>query len=94
MEKEEPFVTREDKQLIALGRALKQLRKDKGISNYEVLAEKLGMARSQYSAYEQGKNLNTYTLFRILNFHEISIMQFCLKYLPDEPPLSENLMKD
>jgi len=84
MEEDKPFITREHKQLVTLGRALKQLRKDKGISNYEILAEQLGMSRSQYGAYEQGKNLTGFTLFRILNFHEISILEFCRKYLPDE----------
>lgn len=60
-----------------IGQALKKLRKAKGYSNYHVLADKLKMAHSQYSAYESGmKNLTLNTLFRILDFHEISLKEF------------------
>lgn len=65
------------KKLKLIGHALKKLRKEKGYSNYHVLAEKLGMAHSQYSAYEAGKkNLTLNTLFKILDFHEVSLKEF------------------
>ena len=70
-----------DSQLYEIGRALKQLRIDRGISNYEVLADNLEMARSQYGPYENGKNLRLQTLLRILNYHEISLTDFCNRYL-------------
>jgi transcriptional regulator with XRE-family HTH domain len=74
----------EDNQLYTIGRALKQLRIDKGISNYEVLADNLEMARSQYGPYENGKNLRLQTLLRILNYHGISLTDFCNQYLSEK----------
>lgn len=81
MEKDALNRSLEDSQLYQIGRALKQLRIDRGISNYEVLADALDMARSQYGPYENGKNLRLQTLLRILNYHEISLTDFCNKYL-------------
>lgn len=74
----------EDRQLEQIGKALKQLRIDNGHTNYEFLAHDMGMARSQYGPYESGKNMNLHTLFKILNFHKISLVDFCNKYLSDE----------
>jgi|GEM_PF-4384390 hypothetical protein len=37
-----------------IGKALKKLRTDQGFSNYQLRAEKLNMAHSQYNAYEVG----------------------------------------
>ena len=73
--------SKEDDQILEISRALKQLRLDKGIRNYEALAQSLTMARSQYGPYENGKNMNLYTLLRILNFHGISLTDFCNQYL-------------
>lgn len=81
MEKDTLNRSQEDSQLYEIGRALKQLRIDKGISNYEALADALGMARSQYGPYENGKNLRLGTLLRLLNYHQISLTDFCNKYL-------------
>ncbi|MGV3609427.1 MAG: helix-turn-helix domain-containing protein [Fluviicola sp.] len=81
MEKDTLNRSLEDSQLYQIGRALKQLRIDKGISNYEALADALDMARSQYGPYENGKNLRLGTLLRILNYHQISLTDFCNKYL-------------
>lgn len=71
----------EDIQILEISKALKQLRLDKGYSNYDELAYKLKMARSQYGPYENGKNMNLFTFLRILNFHGITLTEFCNKYL-------------
>lgn len=71
----------EEEQVLEISRALKQLRIDKGYSNYEALAQELNMARSQYGPYENGKNLTLMTLFKILNFHGITLTEFSNTYL-------------
>lgn len=75
--------TPEEQQLEQIGKALKQLRLDKNHPNYEFLAHEMKMARSQYGPYESGKNMNLHTLLKILNFHGISLTDFCNKYLTE-----------
>lgn len=81
MTKADKNQTIEERQLAQIGKALKQLRIDKNHSNYEFLAHDMGMARSQYGPYESGKNMNLHTLLKILNFHKISLTDFCNQYL-------------
>lgn len=68
-------------QLKKIGAALKELRLDKGYTNYEYLAHDLGMSRSHYGKYEHGKNMTLLTLFKILNFHKITLDEFTTKYV-------------
>lgn len=81
MEKSEIKQGFEEDQLKLIGDALKRLRIDKGYTNYEYLAYEIGMARSQYGPYENGKNLTLFTLLKILNFHGLSLKVFCEEYL-------------
>lgn len=63
-----------------IGVGLKQLRKERGYSNYHKLAYDMGMHHSQYGDYENGKNMNVLTLLRILRFHELSLKEFISQY--------------
>ncbi|QEM07807.1 helix-turn-helix transcriptional regulator [Mucilaginibacter rubeus] len=49
-----------------IGAYLKFLRNKAGFPNPEIFANIIGMSRSQYSAYEAGKNLNLVTFKKIL----------------------------
>lgn len=63
-----------------IGAGLRQLRKERGYSNYHKLAYDMDMTHSQYGGYEKGKNMNVLTLLRILNFHKISLKDFISEY--------------
>ncbi len=65
-----------DQVLKKIGLRIKELRKAKGFTNYEHIAYELGMSRSQYWKYEQGKNIEIKTLLRILSLLDISIVEF------------------
>jgi transcriptional regulator with XRE-family HTH domain len=59
-----------------IGTRIRELRRIKGYSNYEHIAYELGMSRSQYWSYENGKNIEMKTLLRILSLLDISIIDF------------------
>lgn len=59
-----------------VGIRLKELRKEKGFSNYEHIAYELGMSRSQYWKYEQGGNIELATLLRVLNLLDVTLGEF------------------
>lgn len=59
-----------------ISQRLKQIRMQKGFSNYEHLAYELGISRSQYGRYENGGNMKITTLIKILNFLDITIEEF------------------
>ena len=59
-----------------LGERLKQLRKEKGFSNYEQFAYTYVLGRAQYGRYEKGANINFATLIKIIEIHELSLQEF------------------
>ena len=59
-----------------VGARLRELRKEKGFSNYEHIAYELGMSRSQYWKYEQGGNIELATLLRVLNLLDVTLGEF------------------
>jgi len=63
-------------QMEQIARSIKQLRINKGYSNYDNLAYDMGMSRSQYGAYENGQNLTLTTLMKILNHFNMTIFDF------------------
>lgn len=48
--------------LESIGLRLKKLRIEKGYSNYEHFAYKVGISRAQYGKYENGANMKVSTL--------------------------------
>jgi len=80
---------KQEEQLVALGKGLTKLRKDKGYSNYYKLAYDMDMIHSQYGAYENGKNLTILTLLKILDFHKISFVDFINEYFDHSAKLED-----
>lgn len=63
-------------ELNAIAERLKQLRKEKGYSNYEHIAFDLGMSRSAYWRLETGANFELKTLIKICTVLDVSLEEF------------------
>lgn len=60
----------------AIASRLKELRKEKGYSNYEHIAFELGMSRSAYWRLETGVNFELKTLIKICKLLNVSLEDF------------------
>lgn len=58
---------------------LKELRKEKGYSNYEHIAFELGMSRSAYWRLETGVNFELKTLIKVCRLLNVSLAEFFSK---------------
>ncbi len=66
-----------DKELIKLGNRIRQLRIEKGHTNYENFAFDNDISRSQYGRYEKGESdLQYLTLLRIVKALGMSMEEF------------------
>ncbi|MCF6306372.1 MAG: helix-turn-helix domain-containing protein [Flavobacteriaceae bacterium] len=63
-------------QLQNLGNRLKQLRKEKGYTNYEIFAFDNNIPRAQYGRYEKGEDLKFSSLLKVLKALDISLIDF------------------
>jgi transcriptional regulator with XRE-family HTH domain len=63
-------------ELIAIATRLKELRKEKGYSNYEHIAFALEMSRSAYWRLETGANFELKTLIKICRLLDVSLEEF------------------
>lgn len=61
---------------IAIASRLKELRKEKGYSNYEHIAFELGMSRSAYWRLETGVNFEMKTLIKICKLLNVTLEEF------------------
>ncbi|MDG2492247.1 MAG: helix-turn-helix transcriptional regulator [Flavobacteriaceae bacterium] len=59
-----------------IGAEIKKLRLESGFSSYEVFADKNELSRIQYFKMEKGTNFTLKSLNRVLDIHEISIINF------------------
>ena len=66
----------DDPRLEKLGKKIKRLRIEKGYSNYEHFAYKVGISRSQYGKYETGHNLTFLTLLKIVDGLDMTLKEF------------------
>jgi len=73
MAKEDIFTKQ---QLENFGKRLKQIRKQKGYSNYEHFAYRNGFNRVQYGRYENGANISLKTLCKIVKAFDMSLASF------------------
>ena len=64
------------KQIQNLGKRLKQLRKEKGYTNYEFFAYDNKITRTQYGAYEKGVNMTFGTLVNLARIHNLTLSEF------------------
>ncbi len=64
------------KQLENLGNRIKQVRKEKGYTNYEHFAYQNGFNRVQYGRYENGANISFKTLVKIIDAFDMTLEEF------------------
>jgi len=65
-----------DPRMEQIGAKIKQLRIDKGYTNYEHMAWDSGIGRMQYWRLEKGANFTISSLFKVLDMHGISLADF------------------
>ncbi len=65
-----------DPRLVKIGDKLKQIRLDKNLTNYESMAYESEIGRMQYWRIESGKNYTLASLFKVLDYHQISLSEF------------------
>lgn len=65
-----------EKQLANLGNKLRELRIEKGFTNYEQFAFEHNLPRAQYGRYEQGQDLRFSSLLKVLKAFDISLEDF------------------
>lgn len=63
-------------QLEYLAKRLKEIRKERGFSNYEQFAYENELPRAQYGRYEKGHDLRFSSLVKILKAMDISLKDF------------------
>lgn len=63
-------------QLENLAKRLRELRKEKGYSNYEQFAFEHELPRAQYGRYEKGEDLRFSSLLKVLKAMNISLKDF------------------
>lgn len=83
MNKEQNIEDYQKEQMKKIASSLKRLRIERGYSNYDHLAYDIGMSRSQYGAYENGKNMTMATLMKILKHFNMTIFDF-FEYLKND----------
>lgn len=65
-----------DQRLNAISKRIRELRIEKGFTNYEHFAYTYKLNRISYFGYESGKNMKLTTLFRILEAHDLTLDEF------------------
>jgi hypothetical protein len=65
-----------EKEAAKLGARIKQLRKKAGFTSAAMFAFEHSFIPSAYGKWEQGKNIEYFTLIRILNCHGIGYTEF------------------
>ena len=63
-------------QLENLGNRLRELRTERGFTNYEQFAFEHNLPRAQYGRYEKGQDLRFSSLVKVLNALNISLEDF------------------
>lgn len=68
-----------EEQLLKIGNRLKELRVERGFSNYENFAFTHNLPRSQYGRYENGEDMRLSSLIKVLEAMEVSLEEFFSK---------------
>lgn len=63
-------------QLESLAKRLREVRKERGFSNYEQFAFENEIPRAQYGRYEKGHDLRFSSLIKVLKAMDISLKDF------------------
>ena len=67
---------KKEKLILAIGKAFKELRINKGYSSYENFANDYQIDRKQYWRIENGNNLTVSSIFKILEIHKMKLSDF------------------
>lgn len=65
-----------EKQLKQLGKRMRELRIQKGFTNYEQFAFTHNINRSQYGKYENGEDLRFSSLLKVIRAHGMTVEEF------------------
>lgn len=65
-----------DDELKLIGQRIRAIRKSKGYSSYEKFANEHEIHRVQWGRYEQGLDLYTSTLIKVIKLLDVSITEF------------------
>ena len=65
-----------NKDLILLGKRIKELRIKKGYSNYEYFAYEHDLPRAQYGRYEKGEDLRYSSLLKVIRAFDLTLEEF------------------
>jgi transcriptional regulator with XRE-family HTH domain len=76
MEKEPKQRQPQDKDLEKLGRRIKQLRIQKGYSNYEYFAYDHNISRTQFGRYERGEDMRYSSLLKVVRAFGMTLEEF------------------
>ncbi len=76
MEKEPKQRQPQDKDLEKLGRRIKQLRIQKGYSNYEYFAYDHNISRTQFGRYERGEDMRYSSLLKVVRAFGMTMEEF------------------
>jgi transcriptional regulator with XRE-family HTH domain len=68
-----------ENQLVNLGKRLKEIRMERGYTNYEQFAFDNELPRAQYGRYEKGQDLRFSSLVKVLKALDISLEEFFSK---------------
>ena len=68
--------TYSQRQLQNLGKRLRELRIERGYTDYEQFAFDNDLPRAQYGRYEQGKDLRFSSLVKVLKALDVSLEEF------------------
>jgi transcriptional regulator with XRE-family HTH domain len=76
MKRSKEFSAKQQEAIEFIGRRLRQIRLDRGYTNYEYLSYELGMSRSLYGRYEKGANITIASLVKILEHYNMTLEEF------------------
>ena len=65
-----------DKRIVLIGNRIKDLRKSKGYTSAEIFAYDNNLSRVSYWRMEHGYNITMQSLLKILDIHNISLVEF------------------
>lgn len=78
MKRDKKKLRYEDREAVlkAVGKRMKEFRKQKGYNNYELFAYENGIPRAQYGRYERGSDLRLSSLLKVLDGLDVSLQEF------------------
>ena len=68
-----------NKDLVKLGKRIRELRIKKGYTNYEYFAYEHNIPRSQFGRYESGEDLRYSSLLRVIKAFDMTLEEFFSK---------------